>query len=425
MNTDNPRFESRWRRFALAQSGSDAHPGPGLRFTPATAPPNEQTGRDPPRGRATTARPDYVDLFEHAPVGYMLLDAAGCIKTINQAGATLLGWDQSWLIGKPFSRWVANNDKPLFQAHQQQLRERDECTRQALRIKNRQGRMVSLRLESVRESTGIDGDAAGSRSVLVDISGEEQSARKLRRLQSQLAHLTRLQTAGELATSLAHELNQPLGTVVLNCDAAIRLLSTGRGRECEFSEALTQAAEAASFASEVIRHLRGFLRPGDKMLRVCTLSDLMHDVCMLIEPDARDHNIALQLDIERGLPSILVDPIQIQQVIVNLVRNSFDAIRADGASGASGEVRLKAYRESPEQIHVCAEDAGPGLDPEQVQRIFTPLYTTKQDGMGMGLSISRAIIEAHGGRIWATSKPGCGTRVHFTLPANAVTSRDE
>jgi PAS domain S-box-containing protein len=120
---------------------------------------------------------DYGDLFEHAPAGCMLLDASGCIDKINHAAAAILGWDASWLAGKPFSRWVANGDKQLFADHRQKLRSTAACLRQELRIKNRQGRLVSLRLESVCTTKGCDG-AAGYRCTMVDVSGEQQSARE-------------------------------------------------------------------------------------------------------------------------------------------------------------------------------------------------------------------------------------------------------
>ncbi|MGH8274646.1 MAG: sensor histidine kinase [Gammaproteobacteria bacterium] len=360
--------------------------------------------------------PDYVDLFEHAPVGYMLMDAAGRIRQINQAGAELLGWNRSWLIGKPFSRWVTNNDKQRFQVHQRRLRECSECVREEFRVKNRQGRILSLRLASLSEAGSADGAAAGFRSVLINVSGEEQASRRLRRLQSQLAYMTRLRTAGELASSLAHELNQPLGTVVLNCEAAMRLLEAGGGEDSEFAEALSQAVEAASFASEVVRRLRGFLRQNEELHRVCTLPELMHDVFMLIEPDARDHDIELRLELEDDLPNVRIDPVQIQQVLVNLARNGIEAINTGEAEGRPGSVRISARQEPPGQVHVCVEDSGPGLAPNQTERIFTPLQTTKEDGMGMGLPISRTIVEAHGGRLWATSAVGYGAVLHFTLP---------
>lgn len=357
---------------------------------------------------------DYADLFEHAPAGYMQLDGSGCILRINRTGAAMLGWDSSWLHGKPFSRWVVNNDKQLFQAHQHRLLNCEHCVCPELRIKNRQGRSVSLRLESMR-AAGDDDGAPCYRSIMIDISGEEQSARRLRRLQSQLTHVARVNTAGELATSLAHELNQPLGTVVLNCEAALRLLNSGQANDYEFAQALTQATEAASFASKVIRHLRDFLRKHDEQHKVCTLPALIRSVTTLIETDARDHDVDLQLDVEHGMPEIRVDPIQIEQVLVNLARNSIEAMSQHDAGGQNRMV-IRARRSPPDQLMVSVADTGPGLDSQQIDRLFNPFYTTKRDGMGMGLSISRTIIEAHGGRLWIDRGTRQGATMHFTLP---------
>jgi len=358
--------------------------------------------------------PDYVDLFEHAPVGYMLLDASGCIERINRTGAAMLGWDQEWLVGKPFSRWISNNDKQLFRAHQHALSGGERCTSHDLRAKNRQGRTVSLRLESTLETNHLEGGAR-CRSIMIDVSGEQQSARKLRLLQSQLTHVARLNTAGEMASSLAHELNQPLGTVVLNCEAALRLLKSGASQEYEFAEALTQAREAASFASDVVRHLRGFLQGNGELHTVCELSVLVLDVSTLIEADARDNDIELQLEIERDLPLVRVDSVQIEQVLLNLAHNSIEAMRDGG--GGPNRVTIRAYRNLPEQIRVSVTDTGPGLGVEHHDRLFTPFYTTKRDGMGIGLSISRTIIEAHGGELWADIDSGNGATFTFTLPS--------
>ncbi len=364
-------------------------------------------------------KPDYADLFEHAPVGYMLLDPSGCIETINRTGAAILGWDPSWLLGKRFSRWVTNHHQQDFHNYQQQVQGCEDCVRLELFVKNRQGRTVGLRLDSVRE-TGWHPGAAGCRSVMIDISGEMKLARKLRRLQAQLNRLERLNTIGELASKLAHELNQPLGAVVLSCETALRLLHQGAGREHEFAEALTQAGEAASFASEVVRRLRGFLRNDDEIHTICELGALIQDISTLITVDARDDGIELELEIEKDLPPVCVDPVQIEQVLLNLAHNSIEAMRENG--GACNRVLIRAARESPRQILVSVADTGAGLSARQLNRLFTPFYTTKSNGMGLGLSISRTIIEAHGGRLWPVAGVGGGATIHFTLPA-AVSGR--
>ncbi|MGH8165253.1 MAG: sensor histidine kinase, partial [Rhodanobacteraceae bacterium] len=269
------------------------------------------------------------------------------------------------------------------------------------------------RLHSAGEPSAGE-DARGCRCIMIDVSGEQKSARKLRQLQSQLAHMTRLNTAGELASSLAHELNQPLGTVMLNCEAALRLLNDGAAREYEFAEALIQAREAASFASDVVRHLRGFLRNNEEPQTICALPTLIQDVSTLIRADARDNDIELRLEVEPDLPPVHVDSVQIEQVLLNLAHNSIEAMHGNGGHK---RVTINASAEALNRIRVTVADTGPGLGANQLDRLFTPFYTTKRDGMGMGLSISRTIIEAHGGQLWAAAAPGPGATIHFTLPA--------
>lgn len=357
---------------------------------------------------------DYRELFERAPIGYVLLDASGRICKINSTGAALLGWDAAWLTGESLARWVVGADKQLFQNHLSKLGSVGGCVNQKLRVKNRQGRIATLWLKSDRQRNTAR-HIEHFRCVMIDVSGEQETARKLRSLQSQLTRLARLNTAGELVTSLAHELNQPLGTVVLCCEAAARLVQTGAIQTPDFIKAVTQARDAATFASEVVRHLRVFLQNDDDgMFTHCEFHNLVQDVTLLIEVAARDSDIDLQLDIEKGLPCVRVDAVQIGQVLVNLAHNSIDAMREMG--GLNHRLWIKAWLLQSGLIQVSVIDTGPGLDRQQVERIFTPFYTTKSSGMGLGMSISRTIIEAHGGKLWAEATRIAGATVHFTLP---------
>ncbi|VVN80949.1 ATP-binding protein [Pseudomonas fluorescens] len=365
---------------------------------------------------------DYHDLFERAPIGYVLLEASGRICKINQTGAALLGWDAAWLTGESFARWVVSADRAQFHAHLSKLSSPGGCVSQKLRVKNRQGRIATLWLKSDREPNAC-AHTEHFRTAMIDVSGEQESARKLRSLQSQLTRLARLNTAGELASSLAHELNQPLGTVVLSCEAALRLLTPGSAQTDEFIEALTQAREAAAFASDVVRHLRGFLQNNDEMSTDCEFSSLIQEVTMLIEVDARDSDIDLRLDIQRGMPYVRVDVVQIGQVLVNLAHNSIEAMREQG--GIGNRLTIMARGQASGKIQVSVTDTGPGLDHKEIERIFSPFYTTKSNGMGLGLSISRTIIEAHGGELWADPGSTAGATVHFTLPTLQGNGHDD
>ncbi|MDT0636273.1 sensor histidine kinase [Spectribacter hydrogenooxidans] len=354
---------------------------------------------------------DFADLFEHAPTGYMQLDGAGAIVRINQSGAAMLGWPAQWLAGKPFSRWVTQDDKPLFEDHRHRLRASGLGEAQELRIKNRQGRQLRLRLQSLREA-GPQGEHGACRSILLDISRDAQAAQDARQLQAELSLAARRHAAGELAASLAHELNQPLGTVMLNCETALALLNTGSMRDCEFAAALAQATEAASYASEIVRHLRGFLRKGDEQRRVCAVADLITEVATLIETDARDHDVELRIDLADSLPRVGVVAVQIEQVLVNLVHNAVEAI---GADCCPRRVTIRADTGPANDVRIAVEDTGPGVDRTVANRMFEPFFTSK-NGLGMGLAISRGIVEAHGGRLWACNDPGGGARLQFTLP---------
>lgn len=342
----------------------------------------------------------------------MLLDADGRIDRINRAGAALLGWDANWLQGRIFERWVLEADRPLLTAHRRRCMRHRASDNQELRVKSRQGRIVTVRLDSAAEHE--NDEPAGCRCLMIDVSGEQRSARKLRQLQAQLAHVARLNTVGEMAAGLAHELNQPLGTVVLNCETALRLLAGGKAADYEFVEVLGHARDAAAFASEVVRHLRGFLRQGKDTRSACELRDLLHDVATLIRADARDNDMELGLDIAPQLPTLCVDAVQIEQVLLNLAHNSIEAMRETGDE--SGKVTIALRDLGRDGIQFSVTDTGPGMDARQLARAFAPFFTTKSGGMGMGLSISRSIVETHGGRLWAESEPGRGTSVHFVLP---------
>lgn len=365
-------------------------------------------------------RADDADSFENAPAGYMLLNADGHIDRINRAGAALLGWEANWLRGKRFERWVLEADRPLLAAHWRRCTHHPKGDNEELRVKSRQGRIVTVRLDSAAERHE-NGEPAGCRCLMIDVSGEQRSARKLRQLQAQLAHVARLNTVGEMAAGLAHELNQPLGTVVLNCETALRLLAAGKAADYEFVEVLGHARDAAAFASEVVRHLRGFLRQGNDTRSACELRDLLRDVATLIRADARDNDMELGLEIAPRLPTMCVDAVQIEQVLLNLAHNSIEAMRETREE--SGKVTIAVRELGAGDIQFSVTDTGPGMDARQLSRAFAPFFTTKCGGMGMGLSISRSIVETHGGRLWAESEPGRGTSVHFVLPPASDTDR--
>lgn len=408
-----------WSKLVGQLGREQLRPPVAKNATHASAPAKPVQQPAGPRPAATpTGNPSAAEdqpLFEQAPAGYMLLNAAGCFERINRAGVRILGWDSAWLTGKPFARWVFNNDKPLFLSHLHRVQEERACqVSQVLRVKNRQGRPLAVRLHSAPVATR-DGATAGLRSIMLDVSGDVHSAQELRQLQAQVAHASRMGVAGELAASVAHDLNQPLGTVMLNCETALRLLDASDAGEAELAQALSQATEAASYAGEIVRHLRVFFSNKEQVHSVCHVSDLIDGVWGLIAAQARDHEIGLERRVDADLPDVRADPVQIEQVLLNLVTNAIEAMAGDPARAS--RLAVNAERAGCHWIRLTVADTGPGMNAAAQRQLFTPFYTTKHDGMGLGLCICQSIIEAHGGQLQVDSGPDRGTVMALVLPA--------
>lgn len=258
-----------------------------------------------------------------------------------------------------------------------------------------------------------DGAFTGYIGSCIDITDRIQAEREAHQLHDELAHVNRLATVGELAASLAHELNQPLTAILNNAQAAQRFLAQDDPDLEELRATVTDIAEDDRRAGTVIQRLRALLNKDTFEQSQQDISAVIHEVATLLYSDAIAKNIILKLQLDDDLPSVMGDQVQLQQVLLNLIANGFDAMQqVEGAK----ELVLKATRDSGATITVSVADSGVGIDPEAMQQMFDAFFTTKPEGMGMGLSISRSIIEAHGGELWATPNDGQGTTVHFRLP---------
>ena len=236
----------------------------------------------------------------------------------------------------------------------------------------------------------------------------------VRRTREELVHVSRVTTMGELTASIAHEINQPLAAVVANAGACRRWLSMDNPHIEEACAALGRISRDANRASEVISGIRAFLKRGENARSIVAVEDVIHDVTQLVQGEARDKDVALIVSPAEDLPPVRVDRVQLQQVLLNLCINAIEAMGPIRERVRTLEVSSAADGLSEVRIAVC--DCGPGLDPEHRDRIFDAFYTTKPGGMGMGLAISRSIINAHGGRLWATPNEGPGETFQFTLP---------
>lgn len=248
-----------------------------------------------------------------------------------------------------------------------------------------------------------------------DLTERQQTLLRLQDLQSELAHVGRVSEMGTLASSLAHELNQPLTAVATYCESARDLLENDPDAEtlAMVREALDEAAEQAVRAGQIVRRLRDFMSNGEMERRVESLQRLMNEANALALVGSREHGIDVQLSLDSRADLVFVDRIQVQQVLVNLIRNAIDAMM-------DSTVRCLAIctsREADDLVRVTIEDTGSGINEAVAPQLFQPFVTSKQNGMGIGLSICRTIVEAHGGRIWFEQGSNGGTAFHFTLPS--------
>ncbi|NFV78764.1 ATP-binding protein [Magnetospirillum aberrantis] len=238
---------------------------------------------------------------------------------------------------------------------------------------------------------------------------------RLSERQAELARVARLSLIGEMASSLAHELNQPLFTTIGYTRSSLQLLLRGGERDAVV-DLMERAAREAERAAQVLSRIRGFLRQ-DGMPAAVNLAGAVADMLALARPDANRHGIAVVADLPQDLPRVWMDRVQLDQVLLNLLRNSVDALAArPGNGGAGGEIRLSA-RPVDGKVEVSVADNGPGVPEDKVGPLFDLFFTTKPSGMGLGLPICRSIVEAHGGRLWLAANTSGGACFSFTVPA--------
>ena len=248
----------------------------------------------------------------------------------------------------------------------------------------------------------------------IDITEQDRAEDEARQRLAELTHMHRLHTAGELATALAHELNQPLAAIAGYSDACLNKLRAGEVSSENLVRNLEQISTQAQRAGKFIRELRSFLAKGEMQKAPTDANALARQAFGLLAADARANNVRLESDLADSLPKVMAAGLSIEHVLVNLVSNGIEAVRSGGAGEGAVVIRTRAENQS---VKITVTDSGHGIAPDVAEKIFEPFYTTKQDGLGMGLRISRSIIESHGGRIWAEAGPR-GV-IHFTLPATS------
>jgi two-component system sensor kinase FixL len=249
---------------------------------------------------------------------------------------------------------------------------------------------------------------------------EEEARRaegEARRERGELAHVLRVATLGEMTAALAHEINQPLAAIRTNAQAARRLLGAAPAQPAEVQEALADIAEDAERASQIIRRLRALFRKEHEKRVAVDINALIHDVVDLLRADTERKGIVVRFARGEPPPSVLGDPVQLQQVVLNVVVNACEAIEAREIGPRV--IVIETTQPDRGRLAIAVRDSGIGVKESELERIFEHFVSTKPQGLGMGLAISRSIVAAHGGRIWATANTDVGLTVHVELPVRA------
>ena len=257
----------------------------------------------------------------------------------------------------------------------------------------------------------------GSNIDITDLKRAEEEREKLRQAQADLAHINRVSMMGELAASLAHEIKQPIAAALMDAKTCVRWLRRDTPDVAEGCEAALRMINDATRAAEVINRVRSLYRRDTSDRELLDVNEIIREMSVLLRDKANRTSVSIRTEFDSGLPLIAADRVQLQQVLMNLILNGIEAMK-----DANGELTITSKRTADGQLLVSVSDSGIGLPMGEVDRIFAPFFTTKEQGTGIGLSISRRIIESHGGRLWACANTGRGATFQFTLPTAVATS---
>ena len=352
-------------------------------------------------------------ILETVPDAMVVIDERGTIQSFSVAAEHLFGYTAAETIGANVRMLMP---EPYRQSHDGYLnRYRTTGERRIIGIgrvvvgERKDGSTFPMEL-SVGEMHSAD--SRFFTGFVRDLSERQSAEARLQELQAELVHISRLTALGEMSSALAHELNQPLSAIANYLNGVQRILADDPSATSQkVRGALAKAVEQALRSGDIIRRLREFVSRGETEQRAESVAKLVEEASALALVGARQLGVRVYFELDRDSDYVLVDKIQIQQVVLNLVRNAVEAM-----SDSPRRELLIASRPAPgKMVDISIADTGPGLAPEIAERLFQPFVTTKPQGMGVGLSICRTIVEAHGGKIWAEPNPGGGTVFHLTV----------
>jgi PAS domain S-box-containing protein len=358
-------------------------------------------------------------LIDANVVGIFIWDFGGRILEANDAFLRIVGYDRDDVVGGRL-RWTDLTPPEWLERDTQQWVPKLKMTGSLQPFEKEYFRRDGSRVPVLNGLATLDETGNQGLAFVLDLTERkraEQERDRLHRLEADLAHINRVNTMGELTASLAHEIKQPIGAVVTNAEACVRLLDRDEPDLPEAREAALEMVRDARRAAEVIDHVRSLYRKGSSQLDIVDVNQVIGDMVVMLRNEANRHSVTIHTDLAEGLPKVVADRVQLQQALMNLMLNGIEAM-----NDTSGELSVRSKTTEDGQLLVSVSDCGIGLPVKQVERIFDAFFTTKPHGSGMGLSISRTIIESYGGHLWATPNAERGATFHFTLPTKAKAS---
>ena len=352
-------------------------------------------------------------------IGIFIADLDGPILEANDAFLRIVGYDREDLLAGRL-RWTDLTPSDWRDRDAQWI---EEHRRTGLRspIEKEYFRKDGSRVPVLLGSATVEEGGSQAVTFVLDLTERKQaeveareSERRYRETQMQLAHANRVATMGQLTASIAHEVNQPIAATVTNAQAALRWLGAEPPNLDELHQTLGRIVRDGNRAGAVVGRIRNLIKkesPGDERVDI---NAAIREVIELTRSEAMKNGVSVQTDLADGLPPVRGDRVELQQVILNLIVNALEAV--SGMGQGSRELQISAGKSEPADVLVAVRDSGPGLDPAALEHLFKAFYTTKPNGLGMGLSICRSIIEAHGGRMWASANSPRGAVFQFTLP---------
>jgi len=359
----------------------------------------------------------YRNLVDIIPYGVHEVDARGIITFANAMSHRIFDREEGDLVGHAIWDVVEpDSERDRLQEYfRSVVEDQPKPCPYFGQNRTRDGRLIDTRTDWDYKR-GDQGEITGFVAVMTDITEQRRTEEEAQRRLDQLAHVSRLSTMGEMVSGLAHELNQPLAAIANYARTCRHRIGNAGLSNCgEVLDSIERIVEQAHRAGEIIRHLREFVRRAETGRVAVDINDLVRDVVILLEVQTRLHDVSLELIIEDELPEVHVDRIQIEQVITNLVTNAMEATQQ--VPRGQRKVTIRTAAAPVGRLMVSVEDTGGKVQEADIDQWFEPFYTTKSNGMGLGLAISRSIIATHGGRLEATPNNELGTIFRFTLPA--------